>query len=154
MACREVRVRERRRGLTLLYKETLIAHEWTPAVPKGLEYVRNERQWLLLNNNAGDKCAFLHCYIACQNFTSDSYIQWNEDLFCLITQEAISLRRQGFMTLAMGDFNTRIGRIPGLEGNTQDTNRNQPMFLNFLSEVNLFILNTLPPRPKASSTCS
>ena len=131
-------------GLTLLYKETLIAHEWTPAVPKGLEYVRNERQWLLLNNNAGDKCTFLHCYIACQNFTSDSYIQWNEDLFCLITQEAISLRRQGFMTLAMGDFNTRIGRIPGLEGNIQDTNRNQPMFLNFLSEVNLFILNTLP----------
>ena len=86
----------------------------------------------------------LHCYIACQNFTSDSYIQWNEDLFCLITQEAISLQRQGFKTLAMGEFNTRIGRIPGLEGNTQDTNRNQPMFLNFLSEVNLFILNTLP----------
>ena len=59
MACREVRVRGEKGGggLTLLYKETLIAHEWTPAVPEGLEYVRNERQWLLLNNNAGDKCA-------------------------------------------------------------------------------------------------
>ena len=48
------------------------------------------------------------------------------------------------MVLAMGDFNTRIGRISGLEDNTPDINRNQPMFLNFISEVNLFILNTLP----------
>ena len=131
-------------GLILLYKETLTAHQWNPAVPDDLEYIKNERQWLLLSNNAGDKCAFLHCYIACQNFTSDSYIQWNEGLFQVLTQEAISLRRQGFMILAMGDFNSRVGRIPGLEGNTPDINRNQPMFLNFISAVNLFILNTLP----------
>ena len=45
-------------GLCLLYKETLSAHEWTPAVPDRLQYVQNERQWLLV----GGKIAFLHVY--------------------------------------------------------------------------------------------
>ena len=44
----------------------------------------------------------------------------------------------------MGDFNTRVGRIQGLENNTPDHNQNTPMFLNFLNEVNLMIINTLP----------
>ena len=131
-------------GLIILYRESLTAHQWTPSVPKELEYVMNERQWLLINSQGDKKCAFLHCYIACQNNKSDDFLQWNEDLFFLITQEAITLRRQGFMILAMGDFNSRVGAIPGLEGNTPDTNRNQPMFMNFVSEVNLFIVNTLP----------
>ena len=41
-------------------------------------------------------------------------------------------------------INTRIGQVPGLEGNTKDVNSNHPMFMGFVSEVNLFILNTLP----------
>ena len=53
--------------------------------------------------------------------------------FHLVTQEAKSLRRQGFIVLAMGDFNPRVGNIPGLEDNTADTNQNTPMFL---AEVN------------------
>ena len=47
-------------GLTMLYKEELTAHQWTPPVPNNLQYVMNERQWLLL----GNKCAFLHIYVA------------------------------------------------------------------------------------------
>ena len=131
-------------GLVLLFKESLVAHQWSPQVPPEKEYVRNERQWLLITNQAGEKCAFLHCYIACQSFTTDGFIQWNEDLFHLLTQEAISLKRQGFMVIAMGDFNARVGRIPGLEANHPDVNRNEPMFLGFVSEVNMFIMNTLP----------
>ena len=46
--------------------------------------------------------------------------------------------------LAMGDFNTRVGEIPGLEGNTPDTNKNLPMFMNLVSQVNMTIINTLP----------
>ena len=46
--------------------------------------------------------------------------------------------------LAMGDFNSRVGRIPGLENNTPDTNKNTPMFLNFMQQANLVIINTLP----------
>jgi hypothetical protein len=112
-------------------------------VPAKLKYIENERQWLLLDNGT-EKCAFLHIYVACQSTRSDSFIQWNEDLFQLITQEAIKLRKQHFIVLAMGDFNSRVGSISGLEGNTTDTNRNTPMFINFISEVNMLIINTLP----------
>ena len=103
----------------------------------------NERQWLLLDNGK-DRCAFLHVYIACQSNKSDGFLQWNEDLFQLLTQEAIKLRRQGFIVLSLGDFNSRVGVIPGLENNTPDKNRNTPMFLNFISQVNLVIINSLP----------
>ena len=48
------------------------------------------------------------------------------------------------MILALGDFNTRVGCIPGLEKNKPDTNRNFPMFMNFIDQVNLVIMNTLP----------
>ena len=61
-----------------------------------------------------------------------------------MTQEAKTLRRQGFIVLALGDFNTRVGNLPGLEGNTADTNQNTPMFMNFVTEVNMIIINCLP----------
>ena len=128
----------------MLYKKSLIAHQWSPAVDKELEYVAKERQWLLVGSQGETKTAFLHCYIACQSNTTEDFITWNENLFFLITQEAIKLRRQGFMVLAMGDFNSKVGVMPGLEGNRPDKNRNAPMFQNFITEVNLFILNTLP----------
>ena len=130
-------------GLTMYYKDSLRAHQWSPSVPANLEYIKNERQWLLVNGNK-EKCAFLHVYIACQTTRNDDYLQWNEDLFFLITQEAIKLKEQGFLLLAMGDFNSRVGQIPGLENNTPDTNRNTPMFINFLDQINFVIINTLP----------
>ena len=130
-------------GLTILYRESLVAHQWTPPVPPDLQYISNERQWLLITSQK-EKCAFLHCYIACQNNKDDSFIKWNEDLFGMITKEAIQLRQQGFVTLALGDFNSRVGQIAGLEGNTPDINRNQPMFMSLITEVNLVIVNTLP----------
>ena len=124
----------------MLYKESLTAHQWTPPVADNLKYIQQERQWLLL----GSKLAFLHIYIACQTTRNNDFEQWNEDLFNLVTQEAILLRRQGMCCLAMGDFNTRVGEIPGLEGNTPDTNKNLPMFMNLVSQVNMTIINTLP----------
>ena len=129
--------------MALLYKETLPAHQWTPAVPDNLQYIANERQWLVIDNKS-ERLAFLHVYIACQTTRSDSYLQWNEDLFHLITMESIRLRRKGYVVLAMGDFNSRVGQLPGLEENTPDVNRNTPMFLNFIAEVNMIIINTLP----------
>ena len=39
---------------------------------------------------------------------------------------------------------TRVGQLPGLEMNTPDTNHNTPMFLNFVQQTNLVIVNTLP----------
>lgn len=127
----------------MIYKDTLTTHEWSPKVPAAMEYIANERQWLLIDNQS-ERCAFLHIYVACQTNKSDSFMQWNGDLFHLVTQEAVSLRRQGFIVLAMGDFNTRVGHIPGLEDNTPDTNQNTPLFMNFVSEVNMVIINSLP----------
>ena len=130
-------------GLTLLYKECLTAHQYSPVVPNNLEYIQNERQWLLISSGH-DRIAFLHVYIACQNNRDDSFLTWNENLFALISQESLRLKQQGFTVLALGDFNSRVGAITGLEGNTPDHNRNTPMFLTFLKEVNLMIINTLP----------
>ena len=130
-------------GLTLLYRNTLNTHEYNPTVSDEYKYVMKERQWLLVSSGS-NRCAFLHVYIACQNSRNNSYLQWNEDLFSLLTQEALELKRQGFFVLAMGDFNSRIGNIPGLENNSPDHNRNTPRFLRFIEEVNLVIINTLP----------
>ena len=129
-------------GLTLLYRDTLTAHRYSPSVPANLEYIQNERQWLLITSGS-DHVAFLHTYIACQG-KDDSFLSWNEDLFFLLTQEAKCLKQQGFTILAMGDFNSRVGTIAGLEGNTPDHNQNTPLFFNFLNEINLLIINTLP----------
>ena len=68
----------------MIYRNTLTAHQWTPSVPARLDYVSKERQWLLIEGSK-KRCAFLHVYIACQSTRNDSYIQWNEDLFHLIT---------------------------------------------------------------------
>ena len=129
-------------GLCLYYHESLAPHCWTPEVLSQFSHIKNERQWLLFDGD--QKFAFLHVYIACQTNRNDSYIQWNEDLFTLITQETIKLRREGFAVLSLGDYNTRIGQIKGLEGNTPDTNNNTPKFLSFIQQSNLVILNTLP----------
>ena len=108
-----------------------------------MQYIQNERQWLLISNKT-EKVAFLSIYIACQSHKSDSFIGWNEDLFHLVAQEALLLKTQGFVILSLGDYNTRVGCITGLEKNTPDLNKNTPMFLNFLKQVNLLIINTLP----------
>ena len=92
-------------GLAIFYKDTLMAHEWTPNTDPEYKYVEKERQWLLIDGDGSNRMAFLNCYIACQSFTSDAFIKWNENLFYLISKEAIYLRQRGFMLLAMGDFN-------------------------------------------------
>ena len=61
----------------MLYRDTMIAHEWSPPVPDAQKYVMNERQWLILNS----KVAFLHVYIACQTSKNEDYMVWNDDLF-------------------------------------------------------------------------
>ena len=131
-------------GLAIFYRDTLMAHEWNPIVSEQYKYIEKERQWLLIRGEGSNKMAFLNCYPACQSFSSDEFIDWNASLFQLMTQEAIYLRKEGFMILAMGDFNTRVGRLQGLDGNTPDVNRNYPMFMSFIADLNMVIINTLP----------
>ena len=130
-------------GLSMLYKKDLQATPWHPNVSTSNKYLDRERQWLLIEGRQ-ERLAFLHVYIACQNNNKDSYIKWNEDLFKMMTEETLTLKAQGFSILAMGDFNTRVGQIPGLEDNLPDVNNNHPMFLNFINCTNLVIINSLP----------
>ena len=130
-------------GLRLLYKSELPVHKHQPTVPEHLQYVKNERQWLLFANGCR-KVAFLHCYLACQTTRDNSFLQWNEDLLFLLKQEAKLLKHQGFIVVALGDFNTRVGRLPGLSENTPDINQNFDLFMNFIQELGLIIVNTLP----------
>ena len=129
-------------GLCLYYHDSLTAHCWTPEIPPDKQAAGTERQWLLFDGV--EKLALLHVYIACQTNQNDGFIEWNERLFSLITDETIRLRRQGFTVMALGDFNTRVGQIPGLEANHPSINKNTPMFLDFIKQANLVIINTLP----------
>lgn len=127
----------------MLYKTQLQANQWRPHVTTKNKYLDKERQWLLIEGKQ-ERLAFLHVYIACQNNNNMSYLQWNEDLFAMLTEETLIMKSQGYSILAMGDFNTRVGQLPGLEDNLPDTNNNYPMFLNFIQSTNLIIVNTLP----------
>ena len=130
-------------GLCMFYKPHLRPHKWTPQVSDNFKYVENERQWLLLKNKR-EKLAILHCYLACQTSRNTDFKQWNEDLLQLMTQEIAQLRHQGFIVLSLGDFNSHIGRVPGLEGNDENVNDNGELFLNFIRMNDLSIINTLP----------
>ena len=61
-----------------------------------------------------------------------------------MSQEIRLIREKGFMVLSVNDFNSKVGNIQGLEMNRPTRNLNGNMFLNFVSQSNLFILNTLP----------
>ena len=91
-------------GLCIIYKDILHPHCWSPKVPGNLEYVKNERQWLLMESGQA-RVAFLHIYTACQSNKSDGFIQWNEDLFHLVTTATIKFRRDRFTVLFLEDFN-------------------------------------------------
>ena len=130
-------------GLCIYTREQINAHHWTPSINGNFKHVENERQWILFDNGR-KRLAFLHCYLACQTSRNDDFLEWNEILFELLTTEVTYLKNQGFVILCMGDFNSRVGCLPGLEGNRPDVNRNGPMFIQFVEQCNLTILNTLP----------
>ena len=130
-------------GLCIMYKESLDPHCWNPSVPEDLKYVSKERQWLLFDGPQG-RLAFLHVYMACQSSNDDGYLKWNDDLFQLLIDETNILRNQNFAVLALGDFNSKVGRIPGMELNLSQLNNNTPKFLNFVHSTNMVIINTLP----------
>ena len=46
-------------GLLMLYKDELQAHQWDPHVIDDYQYIKKERQWLII----GGKTAFLHIYV-------------------------------------------------------------------------------------------
>ena len=109
-------------GLALYYAKNLHAHCYTPAVVQEHSYLNSERQWLLLESSQ-HKIAFLSCYLACVSTLGD-FRSWNRDLYSMMTAEVIKLRSLGFLVLCLGDFNARVGVLPGLEDNDPSENAN------------------------------
>ena len=62
----------------------------------------------------------------------------------MMTEEIAALRGRGFVIIALGDFNARVGQIPGLEGNHPTLNANSYLFKTFTQSLDLTIMNTLP----------
>ena len=102
----------------------------------------------MLTGESVHKLAFVSCYAACESWGNDSFIGWNRDLYALLVEEGMALKSQGFAVLAMGDFNSRVGRMPGLPGNTPDVNQNGFIFLDFLETLGLEVLNSHPTNPE------
>ena len=129
-------------GLTLYYREDLRAHCHLPNVAPEHQYVSNERQWLLLEGGRR-RVALLSTYMACVSSQND-YITWNTDLYTMMTMEARHLRTKGFAIIGFGDFNAKIGRVPGMDDNCPNLNANSPLFKDFTDSLDLIIMNTLP----------
>ena len=125
-------------GLCIYTREQINAHHWTPSINGNFKHVENERQWILFDNGR-KRLAFLHCYLACQTSRNDDFLEWNEILFELLTTEVTYLKNQGFVILCMGDFNSRVGCLPGLEGNRPDARRLRCCLLLLHSDRNFAI---------------
>ena len=82
--------------------------------------------------------------MACASSGPNDHHQWNVDLYSMLVSEAGIWRGAGFSLIALGDFNARVGKIPGLENNNSGLNSNTTMFKAFIKSLDLTILNTLP----------
>ena len=72
-----------------------------PKVEPCYQYLDKERQWLLIDAGSR-KLAILHCYLACVSTSSDGFLAWNRDLYLMMAEEVLRLRRLGFVCLALG----------------------------------------------------
>ena len=129
-------------GMVMYYKKSLTTHPWVPDVEDRFNDIQKERQWLLIEAGTA-KVAFLHLYIACKG-KDNSYQEWNRHIYDLVGPEIVRIRKQGFSVVSMGDYNSKVGRIDGLEFNNPILNENEASFTRFVGDHGLVIVNTLP----------
>ena len=79
--------------------------------------------------------------MACASTGPNDHASWNHDLYSMMLEEISVLRTRGFAIIAPGDFNVKVGRIPGLEENTDTLNSNSNMFKSFV--LNLHLLSSI-----------
>ena len=112
-----------------------------------LAYVENERFWVTVETKHS-KTAVCGVYLGCQ-FSDDRNKDWNEGMFWVLQQEALSLRSQGYRVQILGDFNAHIGcaEEQGVVGDNADVNKNGERFLSFLMTTDLSHVNGALRRP-------
>ena len=122
--------------------EGLIFRDYDPdiLVPEQV-FARKERAWKTIETPNG-KTAVCAVYLGFQA-ADDRHGQWNMHLLDLLRTEVFALRRQGFRTVLLGDFNAHIGCQSGVGvvGNHPDVNRNGLRFLQFLKDTQSMHVN-------------
>ena len=111
----------------------LVFHDYFPEIrDQDCHFVRNERIWIT-TESAMNKSAVCGAYFGCQH-PDNRNASWNDAMYKVIHEEAMTLKRQGYKITILGDFNGHIGCQPGtgIVGNNPDINHNGHMLLDFL----------------------
>ena len=111
----------------------LVFHDYFPEIKdQDCHFVRNERIWIT-TESAMNKSAVCGAYFGCQH-PDNRNASWNDAMYKVIHEEAMTLKRQGYKITILGDFNGHIGCQPGtgIVGNNPDINHNGHMLLDFL----------------------
>ena len=80
------------------------------------------------------KTAICTVYLGYQS-DNDKHKDWNEGILHVLTSEAATMRAHGYRVVFMGDFNSRVGSVPGqgITGNSSDITKNGERFVVFLN---------------------
>ena len=106
-----------------------------------LAFVNNERVWMTISSWVG-KTAVCSLYAACQH-PDNRFLEWNQQLYAQILQEASALRSKGYRIFLMGDMNAHVGDVlgQGVPGNVHNVNPNGELFINFLDMADMVHVN-------------
>ena len=122
--------------------EGLIFRDYDPDIQNpDHQFARTERVWKTVETPNG-KTAICGVYLGFQASDDRNGI-WNDRLLDLLRIEVSALRRQGFRTVLLGDFNAHLGNIDGIgvPGNHPGVNKNGLRFLKFLKETQSMHVN-------------
>ena len=120
----------------------LLFHDHDPDIlDPDLAFARNEQVWKKVETPNG-KTAICAVYLGFQA-ADDRHGSWNSKLLDLLQAEICVLRRQGFRTVLLGDFNCHVGNQSGVGvvGNHPDINRNGLRFFKFLKDTQCMHVN-------------
>ena len=122
--------------------EGLVFHDYDPDIQDPEQaFARTERMWKTIKTPNG-KTAICGVYLGFQA-ADDRHGNWNSKLLDLLKTEIFALRRQGYRTVLLGDFNSHVGCQSGVGvvGNHPDVNRNGLRFLKFLKDTDHMHVN-------------
>ena len=129
-------------------KEGLVFKSYDPDISdKQSAFVRKERQWVTVESESR-KTAVCGLYLGCQN-SGDTHGVWNDLIYNQVQIEIVSLRKQGYRIVLLGDFNGHIGSVlgQGIPGNHSEINTNGWRLLSFLKNADLVHINGAVANP-------
>ena len=88
--------------------------------------------------------AICNCYFAAEITANQNFVEWNNQLYTMISKEIVKLKADDHMIVVMGDLNAHIGRQLGgaLQQNSLKVNRNGKKLIEFIRGNKLICENT------------